>query len=241
MIELRHTDLPVPVRPAISRCGSVVRSTTSGLPATSLPRKSGIFILLGFAVGLLDHFAEADELPVLVGHFDADGVLAGDRRDDADARHAQGDRQVVGQAGDLRQPQAGFQLDLELGDDRAGFDLDDLDVEAEVLERLLQDLRLAADFFLVLFVADVVRSAAAGRAAAARSRTASTPWLSAASSCSITSSRSVRLRILHPLVLNPQRRRQLSACSRLRRDSSPLRASRGVLAPGVAAVGVPGR
>ena len=111
---------------------------------------------LGSAVGLLDHFAEADELAVLVGHFDADGVLAGDRRDDADARHAEGDRQVVGQAGDLRQPQAGFQLDFVLGDDRAGLDLDDADVEAEVLERLLQDLGLAADFLLVLLVADIL-------------------------------------------------------------------------------------
>ncbi len=46
MIEFRQTLLPVPVRPAISRCGSVARSTTSGLPATSLPRKSGILHLL---------------------------------------------------------------------------------------------------------------------------------------------------------------------------------------------------
>ena len=59
-------------------------------------------------------------------------------------------------SGDLRQPQAGFELDFVLGDDRAGLDLDDLDVEAEVLERLFEDLRLAADFLLVLLVADFV-------------------------------------------------------------------------------------
>ena len=57
--------------------------------------------------------------------------------------------------GDLRQPQAGFELDFVLGDDRAGFDFDDADVEAEVLERLFENLRLAADFLLVLLVADV--------------------------------------------------------------------------------------
>ena len=56
--------------------------------------------------------------------------------------------------GDLRQPQAGFELDFELGDDRAGLDFDDFDVEAEVEERLFQDLGLAADFLLVLLVAD---------------------------------------------------------------------------------------
>ena len=111
--------------------------------------------LLGSAVGFFDHFAEADELAVFVGHFDADGVLAGDRGDDADARHAEGDRQVVGQARDLRQPQAGFELDFVLGDDRAGFDFDDVDVEAEVVERLFQNLGLAADFFFLLLVAHV--------------------------------------------------------------------------------------
>ena len=88
------------------------------------------------------------------GHFDADGVLAGDRGDDADARHAEGDGQVVGEAGDFREAEAGFELDFELGDDRAGFDFDDADVEAEVLEGLFQDLGFAADFFLLLFVDD---------------------------------------------------------------------------------------
>ena len=146
--------------------------------------------LLGLAVGFLDHFAEADQLPLLVGHFDADGVLAGDRGDDADARHAQGDGQVVGQAGDLREPQAGFQLDLELGDDRAGFDLDDPDVEAEIEERLFQDLGLAADFFFVLFVADVfVREQQFERRELVS--VSSTDCCSAASSCSMTVWRSV--------------------------------------------------
>ena len=110
--------------------------------------------LLGLAVGLFDHFAEPDQLPLVVGHFDADGVLAGDRGHDAHAGHAQGDGQVVGQAGDLAQPQAGLELDFELGDHRPGLDLDHADVEAEVGERLFQDLGLAADFFLVLLEAE---------------------------------------------------------------------------------------
>ena len=38
MIEFKQTLLPVPVRPAISKCGSVDRSTTIALPDTSLPR-----------------------------------------------------------------------------------------------------------------------------------------------------------------------------------------------------------
>ena len=95
--------------------------------------------------GLLDHFAQPHDLPHLVGHFDAHGVLAGNRRHDANAGHAQGDRQVVGQAGDLGQPQAGFQFDFVLRDDGSGFDFDDLHVEAKIGERLFQDLGLAPD------------------------------------------------------------------------------------------------
>ena len=129
-------------------------------------------------------------MPLGVGHFDADRVLAGNRGHDAHAGHAQGDRQVVGQAGDLRQPQAGFELDLELGDHRAGLDLDDFDAEAEIEERLFQNLGLAADFLFVLLVADLLAFAAAGRSTAARTAAASSARL-AASSSSITSSRSL--------------------------------------------------
>ena len=91
----------------------------------------------------------------------------------------------------LRQPQAGFELDFVLGDDRAGFDFDDADVEAEVLERLFEDLGFAADFLLVLFVADVlVRQQQVERRQLVVGFVSSGCW-SAASSCSMTTSRSV--------------------------------------------------
>ena len=35
-----HTDLPEPVVPPTSRCGMRARSTTTGLPAMSLPKAS---------------------------------------------------------------------------------------------------------------------------------------------------------------------------------------------------------
>ena len=41
IIEFRPTDLPLPVAPATSRCGIAVRSATTGMPLTSLPRASG--------------------------------------------------------------------------------------------------------------------------------------------------------------------------------------------------------
>ena len=151
MIEFKHTLLPVPVRPAISKCGSVARSTTIGLPATSLPKIDRNAHLLDAAVGLFDHFAQADQLPLVVGNLDADRVFAWNGGDDANAGHAQGNGQIVGQAGDFRQPQARFEFDFVLRDDRPGFDFDDFHFEAETGERLLQHLGLLTHFFFVFF------------------------------------------------------------------------------------------
>ena len=42
---LVQTLLPVPVAPATNRCGALARSTTTGLPETSLPRAMGMSAL----------------------------------------------------------------------------------------------------------------------------------------------------------------------------------------------------
>ena len=86
----------------------------------------------------------------IVGDLDADRGLAGNRRHDPHARHGQGDGQVVGQAHDPRYPQAGLQLDLELGDDRAGVDLDDAHLVAEIEQRPLQQHGPGVDLGLVV-------------------------------------------------------------------------------------------
>ena len=44
MIEFMQTDLPEPVVPAMSMCGILLRSSTTGLPDASLPRYMGRFI-----------------------------------------------------------------------------------------------------------------------------------------------------------------------------------------------------
>ena len=79
--------------------------------------------------------------------------LPGSGADDPHAGHAQGNGQIVGQAGDAAQSQAGLQLHLELGDDRTGLDLHHADVETEVEEGLLQNLRLPPHLLLLLVVA----------------------------------------------------------------------------------------
>ena len=122
-----------------------------------LAQVNGDFHPLCPTVGHFDHVAQPHNLAVVVGHFDADRILARNRRNNAHAGHPQGDRQVVGQVRDLGQTQTRFELDLILSNHGAGFDFDDLDVEAEVAERLFQQLRLAAHLTFVLLVGDVVR------------------------------------------------------------------------------------
>ena len=101
-------------------------------------------------LGLLDHFAEADHLPSRVGHLDADGILAGDRCDDTDARHAERDGEIVAEVRDLGEPQAGLQFDLVLRDHRARLDLDNLHLEAEFGKRLLEHAGPLANLLLLL-------------------------------------------------------------------------------------------
>ena len=143
---LRQTLLPVPVRPAINKVRQRRKIDSQCIAAHVLAQEERNAHLLDFAVGLFNDFANAHDLPLFVGHFDADGIFAGNRRDDADAGHAEGDRQIVGQAGDFRQPQARFELDFVLRDDGTGFDFDDLHGEAEIEECLFENLGFAANF-----------------------------------------------------------------------------------------------
>lgn len=87
----------------------------------------------------LDQLAEADHDPFVVGDLDADGVLAGDRRDDADRRDAQRDREVVLEGGDLGDAESRFEFEFELGNDRTGVDFGDLHVQAEFGEGAFED------------------------------------------------------------------------------------------------------
>jgi hypothetical protein len=83
----------------------------------------------------------------VVGHLDADGVLAGNALDE-DAFSAHGQAEVVGQAGDARVLDAGFGLELVGGDHGAGVDLDDLAAHVEFGAFLHQHTGLFAQFVL---------------------------------------------------------------------------------------------
>ena len=122
IMELIMTLLPEPVEPAISRCGMDSSAATLMRPLMSLP--SGIVRCeceLRELVGL-EHLAQADHFAPRVRHFDADGGLAGNALDQ-DRFGLQAEAEVLGEVGDAAVLDAGFGLELEGGDHRAGIDL----------------------------------------------------------------------------------------------------------------------
>ena len=78
-----------------------------------------------------DHFAQPDGFALVVRHLDADRRLAGHALDE-DAFGAQGEAEIVGQAGDAAVLDAGFGLELEGRDHGAGIDLHDLAAHVEL-------------------------------------------------------------------------------------------------------------
>ncbi len=84
--------------------------------------------------------AERDQRRLGVRHLHADGLLARDRRDDAQLlARGEGVGEVVAQRGDAADLGAGGQLQLVAGDARAADRVGDLGLDAEVPERLLQE------------------------------------------------------------------------------------------------------
>jgi hypothetical protein len=87
---------------------------------------------------LLQHVAEVDDLAARVGDLDADGLLAGDRGEDADVRGGQRVGEVVLELGDLGDLDAGREAQLVAGDVRARDHADDARLDPEVPQRLDQ-------------------------------------------------------------------------------------------------------
>ena len=88
--------------------------------------------------GLLEDVAEVHDPPARVGHLDADRLLAGDRREDADVRGGQRVGEVVLELGDLGDLDPRREAQLVARDVRSGDHADDARLHAEVPERLEQ-------------------------------------------------------------------------------------------------------
>ena len=94
----------------------------------------------------LDYVAEPDGFAVVVGDLDAYGVFAGHALDE-DGFGGHGEAEVVGEAGDAGDLDAGFGAELEGGDDGAGVDLGDGAVDAELGAFFDEDLGFFAQGF----------------------------------------------------------------------------------------------
>ncbi len=157
MIAFKHTLLPVPVRPAISKCAATPNRRRADYLRTSLPKKIGIFSFFTLPSDSSITSRSLTTWRCSLGTSMPTVFLPGMGATMRTLGDAKRDRQVVGQAGDLGQSQAGFELDFVLSDDGAGLDLDDLYLEAEIEKGLLQNLRLAAHFGRLRFEVDVFR------------------------------------------------------------------------------------
>ena len=96
----------------------------------------------------LDHLAQPDGFALVIRHLDADSRLAGHALDQ-DALGAQRQAEIVAQAGDAAVLDAGFGLELEGGDHRAGIDLHHRAAHVELAALFLQHLRQVLQLLLV--------------------------------------------------------------------------------------------
>ena len=117
-IVLMQPDLPEPVVPAIRMCGMRARSVQTAVPEMSLPSQTDERARRARQV-VVD-VAERDEVRRVVRHLDADGLLARDRREDADLGRRERVREVVLERRDLRDLRPGRELELVARDARAG-------------------------------------------------------------------------------------------------------------------------
>ena len=123
MSALMQPLLPEPVVPAMSRWTILTRSATIGLPETSLPSQKASGEACG-GNGLVD-VAQRHVVGLDIGHLDADGRLAGDRRLHADVRRGEGVGEVVLEACHLADLDARSELKLVARDARARHGADD--------------------------------------------------------------------------------------------------------------------
>ena len=134
-------DFPEPVVPAMRMCGIRARSAETDAPEMSFPSQteSG----LDERRQLVEDVAERDDVRGEVRHLDADRLLAGDRREDADLGGRERVGEVVLERRDLADLRAGRELELVAGHARADDLADERRVDPEVGQRLQKRRRRA--------------------------------------------------------------------------------------------------
>ena len=150
---LMATDLPEPVVPATRRCGMRGEIGDDRLAANGLA-EADIELALGLLeIGRREHFLEIDRLALLVRQFDANDVAAG-HDGDAGGNGAHRAGNVVGQRNDAARFDAGGRFEFVKRDHRAGPDMDDVALDAEILEHAFELTRLRFELFGPVFVSE---------------------------------------------------------------------------------------
>src|SRR5579864_1978967 len=116
--EFRKTLLPVPVDPAMSRCGIWQRSETRLADQVLAEGESELRGRID-EFGGFDLLAQRDGLAVRVGHFDANRRFSRDALDQ-DRFGLEREAKIVRKAGDAAVLDAGFGLEFVSRDHRAG-------------------------------------------------------------------------------------------------------------------------
>jgi hypothetical protein len=111
------------------------------LAADRLAERDGQPMLRVLEIRAGEKLAQVDRLPALVRQFDADGVAALDHgHAGRDGRHRAGD--IVGEPDHPRRFDSRGRLELIERDDRAGTHVDDLPLDAEIVEDALEQARI---------------------------------------------------------------------------------------------------
>ena len=114
--------------------------------------------------GRFDNVAQRDGFATRVGDFDAHGGFAGNAFDQ-DRFGLQGEAEIVAQTGDAAVFDAGFGLEFESGDDRAGIDLRDVAGDIELRALLFDGAGAFFQLALVHFFAALGIAAARAKGA----------------------------------------------------------------------------
>ena len=137
------TDLPEPVVPATSRCGMRARSAITGSPLIDLPSAERQRRVSGAESLGFEHLAQQHGSRAARSATRCRWRCGPARRRRGRSRaHRAGD--VVGEPDDARRLRAACRLQLEQRHDRAGLDVLDLALDAEVGEHVLEQPRVAA-------------------------------------------------------------------------------------------------
>ena len=135
-----HTLLPEPVVPGDEQMRHLREIGDDGFAVNILAERDRHFRGARVPIFRLQQLAQRDFHFARIGELDADGVFAGDRRQDVDPLRARGAGEVALEADDFVHAHAFRRINFVAGDRRTFGDVAGRDLDSELLERVDQRL-----------------------------------------------------------------------------------------------------